>query len=92
MIYALVTYDIANDRRRAALSAILSDLGPRVQLSVFEIELPSTQARAELDRRIAATINPDEDQVRIYLIPSMSVRRSIIGNRTLEERHPFYVL
>lgn len=92
MPFALVTYDIASDTRRAVLSALLSELGARVQLSVFEIEFSGPRARADLLRRIVGLIDDDEDQVRIYDLHSLSARRTILGNRVLEERQPFYVL
>jgi len=39
----LVTYDIANDKRRTKLADILSEYGARVNYSVFEIELNETK-------------------------------------------------
>ncbi len=35
----IVTYDIANDKRRTKLSDLLGAYGDRVNYSVFEIEL-----------------------------------------------------
>lgn len=92
MPFALVAYDIASDRRRAEVAAVLADLGPRVQLSVFEVELPGPRARAELVRRLAAILDEDEDQVRIYDLHSLDARRTILGNRVLEERQPFHIV
>ena len=37
----VVTYDIADDRRREDVATLLSGYGPRVQLSVFECDLPT---------------------------------------------------
>lgn len=92
MPYAVVVYDVADDRRRAALSALLCELGPRVQLSVFEVELPSPRDRTELCRHVMGIIDQDEDQVRIYDLYSFAAKRTILGNRILEERQPFYVV
>jgi len=40
MLY-LITYDIADDRRREDVATLLSGYGPRVQLSVFECDVRS---------------------------------------------------
>ena len=49
MLY-LITYDIADDRRREDVATLLSGYGPRVQLSVFECELRSRREAADLRR------------------------------------------
>jgi CRISPR-associated protein Cas2 len=92
MPYALIAYDITSDRRRAEVSALLSEFGPRVQLSVFEIEFPGPRVRADLLRRLADLIDDDEDQVRVYDLHSLTTRRTILGDRVLEERQPFYLI
>lgn len=92
MSFALVAYDIASDRRRAEVAAVLADLGPRVQLSVFEVKLPGPRAREELLRRLIALIDEDEDQVRVYDMHSLDARRTILGNRVLEERQGFHIV
>jgi CRISPR-associated protein Cas2 len=40
----LITYDIADDRRREDVATVLSGYGPRVQLSVFECDIASHHA------------------------------------------------
>ena len=64
-MYLVVCYDIVSDRRRARLLRKLKGFLPHVQKSVFEGEI--TDARlVELRERIAQTIDPAEDTVRIY--------------------------
>ena len=92
MSRALVVYDIADNIRRKTLSTLLTEYGPRVQLSVFEIELPTTADRALLLSRIRAIIDRREDQVRIYEMPLHATSRTIIGERVLEERRGYYIL
>ncbi|WP_328435370.1 CRISPR-associated endonuclease Cas2 [Nocardia puris] len=92
MSRALVVYDIADNGRRAALSAILAEYGPRVQLSVFEIEILDAKDRRVLLTRIRDIILDEEDQVRIYEMPMHASSRTIIGERVLEERRPYYFI
>lgn len=61
----LVTYDIPEDRKRLAVSRLLTGFGIRVQWSVFECCLNSRELRmlmAELIRKI----DPDTDRIAIY--------------------------
>ena len=92
MPWLIVMYDIADDRRRTALSALLSEHGPRVQLSVFEVEYRTSTDKTRLCRAIADIIEPQEDQVRLYELPTLSGRRTILGDRTLEERQRYYII
>lgn len=85
----VVAYDIASDARREKVAELLSAHGPRVQLSVFEIELASVRDREVLMRRLVELIDDDEDQVRLY---AAAADATIIGTRTLEERAAYWVL
>lgn len=89
----VVCYDIADDDRRAAVSDCLSQSGARVQLSVFEVELPSRQAADQLRRRLRGLIDRVEDQVRLYPLAAESVlRTTILGDRRLEERADYWIV
>lgn len=89
----VVMYDIADDERREDVSLYLSGLGVRVQLSVFEIDLPGPAAIGALIRRIRMLIDDHDDQVRVYpLTPADVAGRVIVGNRTLEERADFWLV
>ena len=89
----VVCYDIADDERRAAVSDQLSQSGARVQLSVFEVELPSRQAADQLRRRLRGLIDRTEDQVRLYQLPAdCGARTTILGDRRLEERADFWIV
>ena len=66
----LVTYDVATTtaagrRRLQRIAKICLNHGQRVQNSVFECVVDSTQL-AELKIKLKNTINPDEDSLRIY--------------------------
>ena len=66
----LVTYDVATTtaagrRRLQKIAKICQNHGQRVQNSVFECVVDSTQL-AELRIKLKNTMNPDEDSLRIY--------------------------
>lgn len=91
MIVVLITYDIASDARRQQLFELLSGQGARVQMSVFECELPGTHQRDELIRHIRRIVEDDYDQVRIYHLGAKP-ETIVIGNRELEERTAFWII
>jgi CRISPR-associated endoribonuclease Cas2 len=89
----VVAYDIADDERREDIATFLSGYGPRVQLSVFEAELPDTQAAASFRDRLRAMIDPDDDQIRLYrLTPQALAERLVYGARRIEERTDFWIV
>ena len=92
-VHYVVTYDIADDDRRDDVSLFLSGHGPRVQLSVFEAELPDATAAEAFRTRLRDLIDPDDDQVRLYRLPPEALNeRLIYGNRTLEERVDYWLV
>jgi len=89
----LVTYDIADDRRREDVATLLSGYGPRVQLSVFECDLDSVRAAAELQLSLRRLIDVDEDQVRLYPLDEGAIRMTVVlGARVIEERQDFWII
>jgi CRISPR-associated protein Cas2 len=89
----LVAYDIADDDRREGVALYLSGYGPRVQLSVFEVELPDRERATTFRDRLRAMIDHDDDQIRIYPLPADSWKQRLIyGNRTLEERVGYWIV
>lgn len=85
----LVAYDVASDGRRERIAELLSAYGPRVQLSVFEVEFSTTQERTRLWERLRAVMDPDQDQVRMYVTDADA---AILGTRTMEERAAYWVI
>jgi CRISPR-associated protein Cas2 len=89
----VVTYDIADDSRREDVATLLSGYGPRVQLSVFECDLPTRRAAAVLQSTLRDLIDPVEDQVRLYPLDEREARRvAVIGARVIEERQDFWIV
>ena len=66
-MHLVISYDIADDTRRARLHKLLKDYGTRVQFSVFECRI-SRVHWVLLRHRIQHLINADEDSVRCYRV------------------------
>jgi CRISPR-associated protein Cas2 len=89
----VVAYDIADDERREDIAIFLSGYGPRVQLSVFEADLPDPAAATLFRDRLRAMIDPDDDRIRLYrLTPEALTQRLIYGARRIEERTDFWIV
>ena len=91
-IALLVCYDIGDDDRREDVSALLSALGPRVQMSVFECSVGSRAELRGLLGRLAEASDPVEDQVRVYSFGGRQAAPTIVGTRELEEWRDFWIL
>lgn len=63
--FYLISYDIADDKRRNRVAKRLEQVGERVQESVFELEL-STMQHKRLVADLQAVITPQQDNLRIY--------------------------
>lgn len=88
----IAAYDIADDGRRADVALYLSALGPRVQLSVFEIDLPDQAAYTETRAALRALIDGVEDQIRIYPVAIDWNQADVLGARTCEERREYWIV
>lgn len=89
----LVAYDIADDERREEVAMFLSGYGPRVQLSVFEVELPDTDAATAFRERLRGLIDQDDDQIRLYRLTQEALNQRIIyGARRIEERVDYWIV
>jgi len=82
-MYYLITYDIANTKRRNKLSELLEKYGLRVNYSVFELDI----SKKEL-KEIIATIKKKKllkkkvDSIRFYALCVDNIDKSFeLGNR-----------
>lgn len=66
-MFVTVTYDIADDRRRARVARLLEDYGVRVQYSVFDCLLDERRL-LELRRKLQDEIDQSQDSVRFYTL------------------------
>jgi CRISPR-associated protein Cas2 len=88
----LVCYDIVEDDRRQDVAHVLSDLGPRVQLSVFECKVRGTDELNRLIGQLQSLIDPVQDQVRVYNFGARESSPVIVGQRTIEEWRDYLIL
>ncbi len=79
-MYVVVSYDIADDRRRAMVYKVLKDYGTRVQYSVFECRLNSSQLQGLL-LKLARLINQQEDSINYYFLCGACIQRVIRDGR-----------
>lgn len=86
----LVCYDIVDDDIRSDVAQALSEHGPRVQLSTFEIRVSPEELRA-LTARLSELVEAECDQVRLYNFGTRAASPTIIGCRTLEEWNDFII-
>lgn len=88
--FVLVSYDIADDRRRLKIMKTLEGYGSRVQYSVFECRLKGgeiKELRTRLRRLAAQT-----DSIRFYFISADDVSRiQIIGSGQITPDSVFYL-
>lgn len=79
-LFYLLIYDLpdtkAANKRRKRLHKMLSGYGKWTQYSVFECFLTAMQF-AKLQLQIEKLIEPTEDSVRIYVLDSGAVKRTI---------------
>jgi CRISPR-associated protein Cas2 len=88
----VVTYDISDNHRRQDVSAVLEACGARVQLSVFECQIPSAETLAVVLASVSGIIDEHDDQVRAYVLGGSTTDATILGNRRLQERQAFWIL
>jgi CRISPR-associated protein Cas2 len=89
----VVAYDIGDDGRREHIATLLSAWGPRVQLSVFECQIPTETEGRTLRAALRAAIDPHEDQIRIYELTGTNFAGlTTLGARVLEERQDFWII
>lgn len=67
LMYVLVTYDIAHEKRLRRIATVMEDYGTRVQRSVFECLIEEDQLD-ELRDELSERIEPGEDSIRLYRI------------------------
>lgn len=87
----IVTYDIVEDRRRDHVSSLLSEIGWRIQFSVFEIEL-ATDRIPGLVEELSTTIDENTDRVHLFPGCGCESERIMIGQASLPSEERFYIV
>jgi CRISPR-associated protein Cas2 len=76
-MYYLITYDIANNKRRTKLSTLLDKYGVRVNYSVYECILNQTKLDKLLyEIELQKLINKKYDSLRFYNIHQNALAKS----------------
>jgi CRISPR-associated protein Cas2 len=88
--FALVVYDISDDKRRSKLHDVLLDYGTPVQYSVFECLLEPEQLE-RMKHAVAHVIRPRRDQVRYYYLCSACLAKTEVSSGP-EVLHPTDVI
>lgn len=84
-------YDVASDRRRARVAAVLEEAAVRVQESVFEARMNDRQMAA-LVARVRVELLPD-DSFRAYTVETRNRHRCVaIGGPPVAEAQDFWLL
>jgi len=90
-MFVVVTYDIADDRRRLHVSEELENFGARVNFSVFECHLDS-DTLLEIKGRLAKVIEPAEDNVRYYVLCEACMKRVEVQGKSGVTQDAGYVI
>ena len=69
----LVSYDIADDRRRTHIHELCRGYGERLQYSVFRCDMSRTE-RVELESALSEAIHHEEDQILVIDLGPMEGR------------------
>jgi CRISPR-associated protein Cas2 len=67
-MFVVISYDIAEDRRRTRIHKVLKSYGQWMQFSVFECVDLSEVEYARLRSRLSKMIKPEVDSVRFYFL------------------------
>lgn len=79
-MYFVVSYDVADNRRRRQLVELLKDYGRRVQESVFECALEPAELE-QLRARLEELLDAEADSCRIYPVCDRCAQRVWVCGR-----------
>jgi CRISPR-associated protein Cas2 len=90
-MFLVVSYDIADDKRRTRVAKKLKDFGVRVQYSVFECILE--QEKIEEMKKVISPLLTEEDSVRVYyLCESCKKKIKSYGEKGVTEDPAVYII
>lgn len=88
----VVCYDIADDRRRDRMAALLKDYGRRLQESVFVVALDE-ELVAKMKERVQQAMNHDQDSVCIFALCVGCQKLTVnYGVAEVPVDKPYYIL
>jgi len=90
-MFVVVSYDIANDKRRLKVAQKLEDYGTRVQYSVFECILEETKFKEMVEKLLSLT--EDEDSLRFYNLCEACLKRiKVFGAAEITKDQEVYII
>jgi CRISPR-associated protein Cas2 len=90
--WVVVSYDIADDKRRTKVMKIVEGYGRRAQYSVFECEIAPAALR-QLQERLRDVIDDSEDDVRFYALCQECLRKvTVLGKGVLNQPQAYVVV
>jgi CRISPR-associated protein Cas2 len=91
-MHVVVTYDIADDRRRTKIHKVLKSYGQWMQFSVFECHDLTGAQYAKLRSRLNKLIDGEMDSVRFYFLCACCREKvERIGGEALRDDSIFFV-
>ena len=90
-MFYVICFDVHNDKRLRKISNEMENFGTRVQRSVFECHLETSQLQ-ELQRRLSDLMEPAEDQVRYYSLCGKDKQHIVIDGVGRISTDPDYTI
>lgn len=90
--FYVISYDIADDRKRYRIDKALKNVGIRVQKSVFECILTDAEF-IKLKKELERYINMDTDSIRYYfLCKGCTTMIEKVGNTPVLESNDYLII
>lgn len=93
MAFALISYDISDNRRRNQVARYLLDFGQRVQYSVFEVS-ENPEILEDIFAHLTTLIDAEADSLRMYKI-CRSCRQEMVAagkERQYQLDDPYFIV
>lgn len=88
----IVSYDIADERRRARVAGTLLDYGRRLEESVFALNLDE-ELTIQMKQRLQRQINESEDTLHVFpLCTGCAGKVEVMGRAEIPGEKAFYVI
>ncbi len=87
----MICFDIRDEKRLKKVSDTLENYGCRVQRSVFECHLENDEL-ASLKAKVKRVIEPNEDQVRYYVLCPRDMKKILIDGPGIVTPNPDFLM
>ena len=91
-MFIVISYDIADDKRRNKVAKTLENYGTRVQYSVFECIMEKDRL-LKLREELKKIIDETQDSIRFYFLCETCLKRiDITGTGEITKDLEFYII